>query len=63
MEKRGARERQAEPLRLPGPLGRLPWDIAQDEFGVKGTDFLGVMGKVLLGVAQDERRRQVADMG
>jgi hypothetical protein len=42
------------PLRLRPPLNRLPWDLAQDEFGVQGTDFLGVMGTLLLGAAQDE---------
>jgi hypothetical protein len=32
-----------EPLRLPPPLVRLPWDIAQDQFGGKGADFIGIM--------------------
>jgi len=36
--------RPPEPLRLPPPLSQLPWDIAQSEFGVKGADFIGVMG-------------------
>jgi hypothetical protein len=54
MEARGSGERAPEPLRLPTPLAGLPWDIAQDEFGVKGADFLGKMGKVLLNAAQDE---------
>jgi hypothetical protein len=44
-------------------LARLPWDIAQSEFGVQGADFIGVMGKVILGVVQDERRLQVVDSG
>ena len=48
-----------EPLRLPPPLSQLPWDIAQDEFGLVGTDFLGHLGRVLLGSEQDERRAQV----
>lgn len=48
-----------EPLQLPPPLSRLPWDIAQDEFGVVGTDFLGHLGRVLLRSEQDERRSQV----
>lgn len=41
-------------LAFPSPLTRLPWDIAQDEFGVVGTDFLGHFGRVLLGAAKDE---------
>jgi hypothetical protein len=38
---------------LPPPLNQLPWDIAQDEFGVKGADFIGIFGTVLLLAAQD----------
>jgi hypothetical protein len=49
------------PLRVPPPLDRLPWDVAQDQFGVQGADFLGIFGKVLLGAVQDQRRVQVAD--
>src|SRR5262245_57109963 len=29
-----------EPLELPAPLSHLPWDIAQDEFGLVGSDFI-----------------------
>jgi len=61
IEERGARERRPAPQRVPGPLARLPWDIAQDEFGVKGTDFIGLMGKVILGAVQDERTGQMPD--
>jgi hypothetical protein len=49
------------PLVLPPPLSRLPWDLAQEEFGVAGTDFLGHFGRVLLGAAQDQKTRQVVD--
>jgi hypothetical protein len=41
-------ERVTEPLQLPAPLSHLPWDIAQDEFGLVGSDFLGHLGRVLL---------------
>jgi hypothetical protein len=34
-------------LRLPSPLNQLPWDIAQDQFGAQGADFIGVMGALL----------------
>ena len=54
MQERGALPQPPEPLRLPAPLGQLPWDIAQDEFGVKGADFIGVMGGLLLQAAQDQ---------
>jgi hypothetical protein len=50
-----------EPLRLPPPLSRLPWDIAQSEFGVKGADFIGVMGTLLLRAAQSEFRAYPLD--
>ena len=49
------------PLVLPPPLSQLPWDLAQEEFGVAGTDFLGHLGRVLLGAAQDQRAVQVID--
>jgi hypothetical protein len=54
-------ERGLEPLRLPHPLSNLPWDIAHDEFGVKGADFIGVMGAVLLQAAKNQLKRQVVD--
>ncbi|HEX7194677.1 MAG TPA: hypothetical protein VF207_06880, partial [Chthoniobacterales bacterium] len=43
---RGNADRAPESLRLPRPLSQLPWDIAQFEFGVKGTDFIGVLSTV-----------------
>lgn len=49
------------PLRLPPPLSQLPLDLAQDTFGVAGTDFLGHFGRVLLGAAQDQKTGQVLD--
>ena len=48
-----------EPLQLPPPLSHLPWDIAQDEFGVVGSDFIAHLGRVLLRSGQDERGVQV----
>src|SRR5437868_7222880 len=61
IQDRGAQERTPEPLRLPAPLSRLPWDVAQDEFGVKGADFIGVMGTLLLRAAQDQMKADVVD--
>jgi hypothetical protein len=49
------------PLVLPPPLSQLPWDLAQEEFGVAGTDFLGHLSRVLLGAAQDQKAGQVID--
>jgi hypothetical protein len=61
MQERGALDRPPEPLRLPAPLSRLPWDIAQDEFGVQGADFIGVMGTLILRAAQSQFRTYRAD--
>ena len=61
IRERGEQDRPPEPLRLPPPLSRLPWDIAQDEFGVQGADFIGVLGTVLLRVAQDQFTGYSAD--
>ena len=61
MQSRSLQERTPAPLRLSAPLSRLPWDIAQDEFGVKGADFIGVMGTLLLGAAQDQFKAYVVD--
>ena len=59
---RGKADRPSEPLRLPPPLNRLPWDIAQDEFGVKATDFIGVFGKLLLHGAQSQFEAYLTDL-
>jgi hypothetical protein len=50
-----------EQLRLPSPLSTLPWDIAQEEFGIKGADFIGVMGTLLLQATKDQFEEQVVD--
>jgi hypothetical protein len=51
----------SEPGRLPPPLNQLPWDLAQEKFGVQGADFLGAMGKVLLTAAQSEFKAYLTD--
>ena len=61
IQDRSKEDQIPEPLRLPPPLSRLPWDIAQDEFGVKGTDFIGILSTVLLRVAQDQFRAYPID--
>jgi hypothetical protein len=42
-------------------LSQLPWDIAQFEFGVKGTDFIGVLSTVLLRDAQSQFQVYLTD--
>jgi hypothetical protein len=54
IQARGGSDHPPEPLKLPPPLSHLPWDIAQDEFGVQGADFLGGMGRMLLGARQGQ---------
>jgi hypothetical protein len=49
-----AEDRRPPPLRLPGVLGRLPWDLAQDEIGVQATDWIGLAARVVLSAAKDE---------
>ena len=50
-----------QPLRLPPPLEKLPWDLAQDQFGVLGADFIGLLGALMVRTAQDQRRVQAID--
>jgi len=38
LDRRKAQAQSPEPLRLPPPLPRLPWDLAKDEFGAQGAD-------------------------
>lgn len=56
LQERASREEPVAPLRLPAPLSRLPWDVAQDQFDTQGADFIGVMSKLLLEHAQDQRQ-------
>lgn len=58
---RAGSKQKPEPLRLCSPLTSLPWDIAQDEFGTKGADFIGTMGKLLLQTAKSELNGQTVD--
>lgn len=62
LEERAAQVPPPSPLRVPSPLDRLPWDLAQDQFGVQGADFLGVFGRILVEVAQDQRLAQVTEI-
>jgi len=61
LQQRSAQERAPEPLRVPGPLNRLPWDVAKDEIGGKATDFLGIMSALLVRSAKDQIRLHLVD--
>ncbi len=54
LQQRSAQTQPPEPLQLPPPLNQLPWDLAKDQFGVLGADFLGVMGALLLRCGKDQ---------
>jgi len=61
IQQRSAQEQPLQALCLPSPLGRLPWDLAKDEFGAKGDDSIGAMGTLLLRSAKDQFRTYVLD--
>ena len=61
LQRRAVQQRPPEPLRVPAPLNRLPWDLAKDEFGPQATDFLSVMGTLLVRSAKDQMRSQLLD--
>lgn len=61
IQARAESEAELMPLRLPSPLSDLPWDVAHEEFGSKGADFVGTMGALLLQVAKDQFKGQVID--
>jgi hypothetical protein len=45
--RRAAKGEAVDPLVVPAPLSKLPWDVAQKQFEVQGADFLAYLGKVL----------------
>src|SRR5713101_456809 len=51
----------SEPLRLPAPLNQLPWELAKDQFGFQGADFIGVMGALMVRAAKDRFRAYLTD--
>src|ERR1051325_11333271 len=61
LQRRHVQEQPPEPLRVPPPLNRLPWDLAKDEFGGQAADFLAVMGALVVRSAKDQMCRYVAD--
>lgn len=61
IQDRSRQERSPEPLRLPVPLSRLPWDIAQSQFGTEGADFIGILGAVVLRAAQSQFKAYVTE--
>ena len=61
IQERAAHEGKPGLAVLPPVLSRLPWDIAQEEFGAKGADFIGAMGRLLIEAAKDPIKGQPVD--
>jgi hypothetical protein len=59
---RSAQPDPPESLRIPVPLNQLPWDLAKDVIGAQATDFLALMGGLLVRSAKDEIRRHLSDL-
>src|SRR5450631_171968 len=62
IQQRAAAEPPPEPLRMPAPLNQLPWDLAKDQFGGQGADFIGVLGALLIRTAKDQFQAYVVDV-
>src|SRR5215207_7904018 len=43
-----------EPLRIPMPFNQLPWELAKDQFGSKGADFIALVCGLHRRTAKDE---------
>ncbi|MFH1130285.1 MAG: hypothetical protein V1754_03055 [Pseudomonadota bacterium] len=47
-----------DPPRIAPPLSTLPWELAQEEFGIIGADFIASLGRKVLVHAKDQRSAQ-----
>ena len=54
-------DKAAQSLRVPPPLNQLPWDLAKDQFGGQGADFIGAMGTLILRAAKDQFQAYLID--
>lgn len=54
-------DKTADPARTPPPLNQLPWDLAKDQFGGQGADFIGVLGTLLFRTAKDQISSYLVD--
>jgi hypothetical protein len=61
LDQRAAQTPPPEPLRFPVPLNQLPWELAKDQFGAQGADFIGVMSTLILRAAKDQIRPYLID--
>jgi hypothetical protein len=61
MDRRAAGTQGPEPLRMPAPLNQLPWDVAKDQFGLQGAEFIAVMEALMVRSAKDQLRAYLPD--
>jgi hypothetical protein len=61
MDRRATGTEEPEALRMPVPLNQLPWNVAKDQFGVQGADFIAVMGALMVRSAKDQFRLYLLD--
>jgi hypothetical protein len=48
-------------LTMPASLARVPWDLMQDEIGVRVTDAIAVTTREILRAVKDQRRSQLTE--
>jgi hypothetical protein len=60
IEEKRLREKPRAPALKP-PLDRLPWDLAQTQFGTQGAEFIAVFGRLLVRRTQMQIRLQLID--
>ena len=53
--------RRPPPLRTPGALRRIPWDVLQDEVGVPTTDFVAVVALLLVALVKDQKQSYLTE--
>ena len=61
IDQRAARAEPPEPLRLAAPLNQLPWNVAKDQFGIQGADFIGITSALIIRTAKDQIRPYLLD--
>ena len=52
---------QADCATVPAPLNQLPWNVAQDQLGSHGADFIGVMNALIIRATKDQIRRYLTE--
>jgi hypothetical protein len=50
-----------EPVRMPAPCNQLPWDLAKDQFGSKGADFIALACALLRRTTKDQSASYAID--